>query len=320
VSTVNPIARPAVAGEGCPVCGSRDFAAPGSLQGPDRLEATPGWFSVLVCAGCGAGRTLPRVSDEELGAYYTSDYHAHAVERGALFQLAWRLGQWRRWRRVLGRWPFGGLTSGKPGRALDIGCGRGDFGAALIARGWTVVGIDPSPSAVAAARARGLDARVGFLDTVEFGEETFDAVSMLHALEHVSDPVAVLRRARELLRPGAVLVLELPNFDCWSRRRMGSHWFHLDLPRHRTHFTPEALRRALDAADFVAVDVRDAADRAALVGTLQYRWFGGVVLRSGWGSAAWQALAVVLGPVTALLDRVGGGRDFLRASARRPGA
>jgi hypothetical protein len=99
---------------------------------------------------------------------------------------------------------------------------------------------------------------------------------------------------------------------------MGSRWFHLDLPRHRTHFTAESLRDAAVKSGFAGVEVRDASDPAALLGTLQYRWFDRMVLDQGWKSAAWVVAARILAPVTRLLDRVARGADFLHLAARRP--
>jgi SAM-dependent methyltransferase len=304
--------------DSCVVCAS-PAVVPTSLGGPDRLLGTPGEFSVVRCLTCGAGRTLPSVTEADLAGFYPSQYHAHTEGEGTAYGAAWRLGQALRWRAVFRRWPLSLLARREPGSALDVGCGRGDLGAELIARGWEVAGVDPSPGAVELARRRGLDAHVGTVDALDSAEQQFDAVTMIHALEHVVDPLRDLAAVHALLAPGGTLVVEVPNFDSWQRRRMGSRWFHLDLPRHRTHFTPEALRRAAEATGFEAVEVRDGSDPGALLGTLQYRFFGHVVLGSGWGGAAWAASSLVLAPVMRLLDRVAGGRDFLHMVARKPG-
>lgn len=101
---------------------------------------------------------------------------------------------------------------------------------------------------------------------------------------------------------------------------MGSRWFHLDLPRHRTHFTHAALRRAVERAGFEDVRVRDAGDPGALIGTLQYRLFDRIVLAAGWRAALWQVAATALAPAITLLDRAAGERDLLCMTARRPTA
>jgi len=302
--------------QGCPACGAPSTAWP-LIVGKDRLEGTPGAFSVATCADCGAGRTLPPVTTAELGRFYTSTYRAHALHEGGVYARLRALGQRLRWRGELRRFPLAALA-GTPGAVLDVGCGHGDLGAALLARGWAVTGLDPSAQAVENARARGIDARVGTIDDAGLDGRAFDAVTMMHSLEHVVSPVDDLRAARAALRPGGVLVVVLPNYGCWQRRRMGSRWFHLDLPRHRTHFTRTALRRAAERAGFDDVQVRDAADPGALIGTLQYRLFDRIVLAAGWKAALWQTAATALAPAIALLDRAAGERDLLCMTARRP--
>jgi len=302
----------------CPVCGET-ATQPFVIEGRDRLEGTPGEFAVVTCASCGAGRTLPPVATHELGRFYTAGYRAHALRRDGLYARLRDLGQRLRWRSELRRFPLDALAE-TPGSVLDVGCGHGDLGAALVARGWSVAGLDPSTQAVENARARGIDAHVGTIADADLGDASFDVVTMLHSLEHVVSPLDDLRSAHARLRPGGLLIVVLPNYGCWQRKRMGSRWFHLDLPRHRTHFTEAALRHAAEQAGFVDVRTADAGDPGALIGTLQYRFYDRIVLGSGWRSALWQFAASLLAPAIAVLDRMAGERDLLCMTARRPDA
>jgi hypothetical protein len=79
---------------------------------------------------------------------------------------------------------------------------------------------------------------------------------MWHSLEHVHDPVGILREAFKLLVPGGKLVVATPNIAGWPFQWFGESWFGLDLPRHLTHFTPETLSSALTAAGFRVESVR----------------------------------------------------------------
>jgi hypothetical protein len=76
---------------------------------------------------------------------------------------------------------------------------------------------------------------------------------MWHVLEHVEDPADCLRRVSHWLAPGGFLVLAIPNFSSLQARVGGSRWFHLDVPRHRTHFTRRGLARLLTALDLRVV-------------------------------------------------------------------
>jgi SAM-dependent methyltransferase len=136
-----------------------------------------------------------------------------------------------------------GLT---PGRLLDVGCGKGRFLAAAQAAGWHGVGVEFSAASAEMARATNhIDVVVGDFLTVPI-DEHFDAITMWHVLEHLPDPRAAVERAASLLQPGGRLVISVPNSRSLQARIGGDRWFHLDLPRHTYHFTPNALRRMVE--------------------------------------------------------------------------
>lgn len=92
-------------------------------------------------------------------------------------------------------------------RILDLGCGDGALTERLAARGADVVAVDASESQVAAAAARGLDARVGDARRLGF-ENEFDAVFSNAALHWISPPEAVVQGVARALRPGGRFVGE----------------------------------------------------------------------------------------------------------------
>ena len=105
--------------------------------------------------------------------------------------------------------PLIALIAAKPGeRILDLGCGDGVFTEKVAATGATVVGVDGSPEMVAAARARGLDARVMDGQALEFKSE-FDAVISNAALHWMPQADAVLKGVRRALKPHGRFVAEL---------------------------------------------------------------------------------------------------------------
>jgi SAM-dependent methyltransferase len=93
-------------------------------------------------------------------------------------------------------------------RILDVGCGDGALTERLAAAGAVVVGVDAAPDMVAAARRRGLDARVIDGAHLSFGPE-FDAVFSNAALHWMRPPEAVIAGVRRALRPGGRFVGEL---------------------------------------------------------------------------------------------------------------
>ena len=130
------------------------------------------------------------------------------------------------------------------GTLLDIGAGRGRFVAAARAAGWSAEGVEPSARGVQAARAAyGVVLERAPLAGVS---GTYDAISLWHVLEHLDDPDAAVAHVASLLAHGGVLVVGVPNLASVQARIGGARWFHLDLPRHRTHFTPAGLRMLLE--------------------------------------------------------------------------
>jgi len=108
-------------------------------------------------------------------------------------------------------------------KALDVGCGRAALGAAISAKGYEVWGVENAPAATAVAKARVhrlLDADLMDLDRVKVlvGENRFDVLVFSDVLEHVYDPVAVLKSYAAFLRPGALVLISVPNSVVWIHR------------------------------------------------------------------------------------------------------
>jgi SAM-dependent methyltransferase len=204
---------------------------------------------------------------------------------------------------------------------LDVGAGRGELGFVLARLGWQVTGLEPSAEACQQGRSRGLQLVEGTLCTADPAElgEAYDAVVFQHSLEHVAEPKEDLARARELLREGGLLLLLLPNFDSWQRRAFGSAWLHLDLPRHRTHFTAAGLEQLLARSGFEQRQLTTSTTPEGLPMSLQYRVFGRHRIRQGLALYLMYGLFLALVPLSVVLDALKGGGDQLGAAAVRPG-
>jgi 2-polyprenyl-3-methyl-5-hydroxy-6-metoxy-1,4-benzoquinol methylase len=140
---------------------------------------------------------------------------------------------------------------------LDFGCGGGSFLERMRHQGWQVTGLDASAETVERISSElGIRALTGTLPHPELEPASFDIVTMWHSLEHVHDPLGVLRAAYDLLAPGGRLMVAVPNIDSAAFHWFGPAWFALDLPRHLTHFAPATLRTMLEKAGFRVDRVR----------------------------------------------------------------
>lgn len=227
----------------CPACG-------GPLRPwrtvPTSDASLPGVFALLRCAGCGTavtdGAAPSFVEAHDGGSYATRRPRGSGLAAPLLHAFD------RQRLRILAR------HGARSGRLLDAGAGRGRFVAAARDAGWDAGGLEPAARGVEAARdVYGVQLQRAGIEDADVTEGSADAVTLWHVLEHVDDPPATLSVLHDWLRPGGLVLVGVPNVTALQARIGGDRWFHLDVPRHRTHFSPAGLRRAAEAAGLEVV-------------------------------------------------------------------
>jgi SAM-dependent methyltransferase len=160
-----------------------------------------------------------------------------AVRHNAVQALA-RLERWRR----------------PPGRLLDAGCGWGLFLSVARERGWEVTGLEPLAGLAIFARAHfQLAVVTDVLRPGTFAADGFDAITAFQVFEHLPEPSGMLDRLWHCLRPGGVLLLEVPNMDTWSVQLLRRHHRHFVID-HVNFFGPATLRAFLERRGFQVLD------------------------------------------------------------------
>ena len=120
-------------------------------------------------------------------------------------------------------------------KALDIGCGRGEWISLLNENGFNARGIDINESMVKVASQKGLNAAVsdalGELKSLE--ENSLDIITAFQVVEHIKfdDVLELIKEAKRVLAPCGILILETPNPE---NIMVGTQWFYLDA----THKNP----------------------------------------------------------------------------------
>jgi len=146
------------------------------------------------------------------------------------------------------------------GALLDVGCFSGMFLRNARKRGFEITGIEPNQDAFMHVRnLLGCEVVHGSLASAHFSSNHFSAVSFLDVIEHVEDPVADLKAALRIMRPGGVLVLVTPNVRGLlqrviktKRNLMRQRWCPIDdVPWHLWGFTRGSLTLCAEKAGFI---------------------------------------------------------------------
>jgi len=132
------------------------------------------------------------------------------------------------------------LLNSKQGRILEVGCSSGYFGSSLRACGHVVWGIEPFKHAAQAAKDVLDHVYVGDIQSFfnEFPNECFDVIVFGDVLEHLENPVSILKQCREFLNPNGRIVASIPNVSHLAIRTMllEGRWDYSDLGiLDRTH-------------------------------------------------------------------------------------
>lgn len=223
------------------------------LSGPRMSDAGPGWSGApateclwcgagldrsalhlagrVVCGNCGCGTTDPLPDEASLDAAYRTyrpdgprfAFGGEALLRRSRATLANRIDR-----------------AAPSGRVLDVGAGDGNLIDALSALGRPSIGLERKP------------ARDDILDLpVSEVEGEFAAIVFWHSLEHLPDPSGAIEAAHNLLVPGGLIFIAVPDLAGRQARIFGDRWLHLDLPRHLVHLRSDSLVEGLRRRGFV---------------------------------------------------------------------
>lgn len=141
------------------------------------------------------------------------------------------------------------------GKLLEIGSYCGIFLNRIRADGWDVLGVEPDAAAADYARRKfNLNISGNLLPNSELPTHGFDAVVMLHVIEHMPDPSENLQEIHRILKPGSIFIAETPRFDSLLFKLLGRHERSIcNCNGHIYFFTVLTLRRLLEKNGFEVI-------------------------------------------------------------------
>ena len=225
---------------GCRLCG-----------GTARPAMEKDSFSIVRCDRCGFMFAIVPPATNTENIYTEDEFFFSPEERKQTRGDSWYDVLWQR------KKPFyfsrlrriGDFQ--KPGRMLDIGCAAGYMLDAARRLGWEIAGVEPSPAMRERART---DLRCTVYESLDeaiaAGSQRYECVMMFEVIEHLEDPIAVMRRVRELVVSGGLIALSTPNCESPS----APAGLPLDIwfapPAHISYFGPKTLDSCMRQAGF----------------------------------------------------------------------
>ena len=273
----------------CHCCGQKGVPLYEKLK--DRLFGAPGNWSINQCPNqkCSLMWLNPCPLEEDLHLAYLNYYTHTQAKRNSFFQRVQNAYRQKRYgfplpdakgyEQVLGSvlakidffresmdYPFSFLKVPQRGKLLELGAGNGETLKQLIEWGWAAQGIDFDPKAVAACRAENLNVQLGDLESQHYSSNEFNAIFSRHVLEHVPDPISLMKESLRILNDGGVFVGVTPNGKSALHSLFKINWRGLEPPRHIHIFAKESLISAAHQAGFTDVQVITSNFSAAGVG------------------------------------------------------
>jgi SAM-dependent methyltransferase len=208
-----------------------------------------GEWRYLLCPECSAVRLDPLPAGGWAEGFYDQGYFAGGGRGGYRDYLADEAQHRKNGRaRVVLAERFGAIA---PGTWVDVGCAVGFTLDEAQKAGFSGWGVELSPWAAAIARERfGLPVSSTLAGARHELPGPVDVVSMFQVLEHLPDPLAALRAARQCLHPGGILLIETWDRGSLVARLFGRRWQQITPPSVLWLFDRQSLRHALDRAGF----------------------------------------------------------------------
>jgi 2-polyprenyl-3-methyl-5-hydroxy-6-metoxy-1,4-benzoquinol methylase len=142
---------------------------------------------------------------------------------------------------------------------FDVGFGSGAWMKSMARLGYRNIfgyDIDANRSRTERLSAEGIVVSHGLFLENQYPPHSFDCIRLSHVFEHLIDPVAVLRKCREMLRPGGIVVMDHPCFHSWVVKLGLDYSPSLVLPMHLYHHTPKSTRLMLLKAGLIPMEVK----------------------------------------------------------------
>ena len=280
----------------CPICNADKIEKIQVLF--DDRYAYRGKFDLLECLDCKHKFLDAKFSDEELSELYSkyyprssfnvNDYQQFQESNGV---LSWFKGH----KASTFRWVPKNI------KVLDIGCGFGESLGYHQARGCDVYGVEADSNIRKVADKFGFNIKVGLFDSKDYEKEKFDYVTMDQVVEHLTNPIEILKGVSDILKPTGYVILSTPNANGWGARFFGKRWINWHTPYHLQFFSKSSLEKAADEAGLEIKKIKTITNSR----WLNYQWIHSIYFpKEGKKSVFWSFQSLNLPLMTKLVFKL----------------
>lgn len=246
----------------------------------------PGLFALMACSRCGQLETNPPLDEDALPSLYGNYYPRSSIDVGGLVN---QVGQPGGIRARIRRWWEGTNNQGQyyaqsGMRILDYGCGSGLSLLEAKALGAEAYGVEADPNVARVAQHYRLNIHIGKLTDETFPTVKFDLVVLNQVIEHVPDPVRLLKMLKARLSEKGRIIMSFPNAGSIYRKLFGRRWINWHIPYHLHHFNRKSFMTFAAQLDLEVIELRTVTPNLWTV--LQFRTLGQTVL-SGQPNPMW---------------------------------
>lgn len=222
----------------------------------DDRHGYPGRYRIVRCAKCGFGQTVPEIAPDQIGEIYTRYYpRKNIIDVAAATRRQVRVSPFaKRW--LLGVNNTAHYHIRKGTRVLDVGCGDCTSLLEIQSLGAEGYGIEPDQNIKELVDTLKLKVHIGVFDEVPYPERFFDYITMSQVLEHVHDPVRLVKSFQNILKENGQLIIGVPNIDSRLRKKYGSRWLNWHVPYHLNHFSKKSLELLAESSGYDVVRMK----------------------------------------------------------------
>ncbi|MBI2167165.1 MAG: class I SAM-dependent methyltransferase [Candidatus Omnitrophica bacterium] len=223
-------------------------------------------YELYQCRQCGFAQVLRKTGKDEIKGIYSEDFF-----KPQKYEDLATLNKENERRFNLLRQ----FINQPKANVLEVGCATGDF-IRYAEDEYTMWGIDVSEAAIEKAKKKALLSgprlRAGFIEDAVYPSGFFEGIVLWDVIEHVRDPLGLLNRLCDYLKPGGHLFLSTPNFGSWAARLLGRFWWFMTPPEHLSFFTRKSLEYFSEHRLNCRLVSWESQGRWSNVGFIFYKW------------------------------------------------